>query len=449
MKISHVTLTKGALWTAVSFGVFQLIRFSTNVVLTRLLAPELFGIMIIVYTLRTGVELISDVGIGQSIIYNKNADNPDFYQTAWTLQSIRGLLLWVVACAAAAPVAHFYQTPALIFVIPVASFILVLTGFTSISPFLIQKRLQFAKLTAYEIIIGAISAVGQVALAYFFPTIWGLVFGLLFAGLTVTIVSYFLLPEIKHRFKISRYHTSEILHIGKWIFFASIIYFLSISFDRLYLAGVIPLALLGVYGIARNISELLSTLAVKLGNSVIFPFISRHSEVLRVDLRNQLISIRLKFLLIAAVGFSLSAAGIDLAIKFIFDQRYHAAGWMAPVLIIGAWISILCSLNESTLLGFGKPRYGAIAYSMKFCWLLVGLPLSFSHYGPVGSIIVIAVSEVFRYVGGFIGQIRERFAFGWQDLFITILMLGLIGILEWLRWVLGLGTSFEDLPIFG
>src|SRR6185437_5378327 len=355
MKIDQIALTKGAFWTLMSFGSGQLIRFSTSVVLTRLLAPELFGIMVIINTLKAGVELMSDVGIGQSIIYNKNSNDPDFRNTAWTLQSIRGLILWVIACAVAAPVAHFYHTPILRLIIPIASFVLVLSGFTSINQFLIQKKLQISKLTAFEITTGTIWAIGQIALAYFIPTIWALVFGLIFGSAISMIGSYFLLPETGHRFEISKSYTWEIVHFGKWIFLASIVYFLSISFDRLYLASVIPLALLGIYGISRSISELLTTLVIRFGNIVIFPFIASHSELPRASLREQLISIRLRFLLIAAFGFSVSAAVVDLAIKFVFDQRYHAAGWMAPILITGSWISILCSLNESTLLGLGKP----------------------------------------------------------------------------------------------
>jgi O-antigen/teichoic acid export membrane protein len=446
MKIDQIALTKGAFWTLMSFGSGQLIRFSTSVVLTRLLAPELFGIMVIINTLKAGVELMSDVGIGQSIIYNKNSNDPDFRNTAWTLQSIRGLILWVIACAVAAPVAHFYHTPILRLIIPIASFVLVLSGFTSINQFLIQKKLQISKLTAFEITTGTIWGIGQITLAYFIPTIWALVFGLIFGSAISMIGSYFLLPETGHRFEISKSYTWEIVHFGKWIFLASIVYFLSISFDRLYLASVIPLALLGIYGISRSISELLTTLVIRFGNIVIFPFIASHSELPRASLREQLISIRLRFLLIAAFGFSVSAAVVDLAIKFVFDQRYHAAGWMAPILITGSWISILCSLNESTLLGLGKPSYGAIGNSMKFGWLLFGLPLSFLHYGPTGAIIVIALSDAFRYTPVFIGQIREGFAFGQQDLFVTLLMLGLFGGFEWLRWLIGLGTSFSSLP---
>ena len=444
MQISHATLTKGAALTLVSFSVGNLIRLATSIILARLLAPELFGIMVLVFTLRTGVELLTDVGIGQNIIYNKNAEDPDFYNTAWTLRAIRGVLLWLLTCAAALPMAHFYEKPILATIIPVASLAIVLTGFSSLNAFLLQKRLQLANLTLYDAIFSTVSAIGQIVLAYFIPTIWGLVYGLLFAGTVALTWSYFVLPSVKYRFRLSKDYAREILHFGKWISLTSIVYFLSISFDRFYLAGVVPLALLGVYGISRSIADLTSGFALQLSNSVIFPFIARHSEVPRAELRNEVTSIRHTLLLIAALGFSVAAAFVDLAIHIVFDQRYHAAGWMAPLLIIGGWFSILCSLNESTLLGLGAPRYGAIAYSVKFLWLLVGLPLGINKFGPVGGIIAIAVSDIFRYPAVFFGQIQQRFAFGWQDLFATLLMFVLFAIFEWLRWMLGLGTPFDS-----
>src|SRR3954454_6675790 len=112
-RFSRRFLALGAVLTIGTFGVTQAIRLVTNVVLARALAPELFGIMFIVNSLRTGVDLISDLGVGQNIVQNASAEDPDFYNTAWTLQAIRGLLLWFICLAATAPLASFYQTPIL------------------------------------------------------------------------------------------------------------------------------------------------------------------------------------------------------------------------------------------------------------------------------------------------------------------------------------------------
>ena len=79
----------------------------------------------------------------------------------------------------------------------------------------------------------------------------------------------------------------------------------------------------------------------------------------------------------------------------------------------------------------------------------MGLPLAFIKYGIFGAIIFVVVSEISRYVPLLIGQVRERFAFVVQDLAITLFMFGLVGLLEWLRWALGLGTSFGNLLATG
>jgi O-antigen/teichoic acid export membrane protein len=447
MAIPRLLLLKGAIWTFGAFGIGQLLRLATNITLARLLAPELFGVMQIVYSLRTGIELISDVGIGQNIIYNKNANDPAFYNTAWSLQIFRGILLGFIFSATAVPAANFYHFPILLPVIPIASLAVVLGGFSSTSRFLLQKEMRYSTLTAFDVIVALVSSAGQIIFAYFSPTIWALAFGPLIGVMTLAIGSHFILPGVRQKFHISRIYAKQILSFGKWIFASSIVYFLSNNFDRLYLAKTIPIELLGIYGIARTLSELLSSVVLQLGNSVIFPFVAAHSHMKRADLRVQLLPIRLKFLLTAGVGFSLFAATADLAIGILYDQRYHAASWMLPVLIFGAWFAILANINESCLMGLGRPNFSVFANAAKFGVLIIGLTLGVARYGVLGATVVVAVSELGRYVPILVGQYREDFSFGRQDALVTLVAFGLLAFWEWLRWAMGFGTSFDALPI--
>ena len=93
---------------------------------------------------------------------------------------------------------------------------------------------------------------------------------------------------------------------------------------------------------------------------------------------------------------------------------------MLPLMSIGIWFSIICSLNETTLLGFGQPQYGAIANSLKLAYLCIFLPLGFNEYGTLGAVVVISLSDWSRYIPILLGQKRERFSFGLQDLVITL-----------------------------
>src|SRR6266446_6611678 len=172
MTVSTGLLLKGGVWTTAAYGVGQMLRLATNVILARLLAPELFGIMLIVNSLRMGITLISDFGIGQNIIYNKNSNRPDFYNTAWTLEIIRNVVLWLVCLAATPPLAYFYQSPILVWVLPLSAMTLVVTGFSSTSQYLLQKRMQIAKFNIFEMLVTFVSSAAHVLFAYFSPTIW-------------------------------------------------------------------------------------------------------------------------------------------------------------------------------------------------------------------------------------------------------------------------------------
>src|SRR5262249_46338732 len=155
-------------------------------------------------SVKTGLELTSDVGIGQSVIYHSKANDPSFYNTAWTLQVIRSVILWLAALIIAWPLAKLYQYPILAFVMPIATPTILVTGFTSISRFLLQKRLQIVRLNAFEGISLFVSSAGFVLLAYLNRTIWALVFGGLFGCAVYAIGSYLILPDVKQRFHLCK-----------------------------------------------------------------------------------------------------------------------------------------------------------------------------------------------------------------------------------------------------
>ncbi|QNP43105.1 oligosaccharide flippase family protein [Sphingomonas daechungensis] len=93
MNVISKTMAARIGWTSVVFGANQVLRLLNNVLLARLLAPSLFGLMTIVNAIRVGVELLSDLGINQNIVSSPQGHTKDFYDTAWTLQVLRGCFL--------------------------------------------------------------------------------------------------------------------------------------------------------------------------------------------------------------------------------------------------------------------------------------------------------------------------------------------------------------------
>ena len=65
VKFSRRSLYKEIASTVGAFGAGQFVRLVSSIILTRLLTPELFGIMTIVNSVKAGIDLISDVGSGR------------------------------------------------------------------------------------------------------------------------------------------------------------------------------------------------------------------------------------------------------------------------------------------------------------------------------------------------------------------------------------------------
>lgn len=435
-------------WVAGSYGVSQGLRLFTNVILARLLAPQLFGVMLIVNTLRTGIELLSDVGIGQNIVSNRKGDQPDFYNTAWTIQIIRGILLFALALILAQPLAAFYDSKELIEIIPIISVLFLLTGIQSPSRFILQKRQAVKTIALFDVFMAVISAVVHIALALYSPTIWALVAALIIATSVSTATSFFLIDFRLHRIKISREHVKAIISFGKWVFASSVVFFLAMNFDRLYFAKEIPFAILGIYGIARTFSDMIGMLVQRVGAMMIFPKVAAFAKE-RSELRPAIAGLRIKALVATACGLSIVVALSDLLILILYDDRYTAAAFMLPILMAGAWFSILSTMGESFMLGIGKSVHSAQANLAKLIWLVIAVPLALTYFGLIAALCVIAVADLFRYISLSVSQWKEGLSFLRQDFVLLSLFIVLVLMWRYIFMQLGLVADFNTWLEYG
>ncbi len=418
MKLPGAALLKRLGWTSAGFGYSQGIRLGGNIIMTRLLAPEIFGIMLIVNTLRNGMELLTDIGVGQNIVADRRGDDRDFYNTAWTLQAARGIVLAIAFAIAAIPLSALYGGGVLLPVLQFSALFLLVSGFQSVGRYLAQRQQRVRTLALFEMALATASMAVLILLVWIWPTVWALVFGALVSALMTAIASYWIVPGLKLRFHIDGASFRDIIHFSKWIFLSSIVFFIATNFDRLYLGTVIPLALLGVFGIARGLSDIVGSLVIRVGNMIVFPAIAAARQNAG-ELRAKLSELRVPLLLAAALAIAALVAISDVLVMLMYDARYHAAAVMLPVLAVGLWFTVLATIGEAILLGVGKPIYGTIANFAKLGWLVVMIPAGVAAGNIAGAVLAIALGDLVRYVATLIGQARERLAFVWQDLVLT------------------------------
>jgi len=438
---------KGAVWTFIGYGLKQSFRLVNNLILTRLLAPEIFGLSALVNTLRVGLELFSDVGIPQNIIQSKRGDDPDFLDTAWTIQVMRGALIWIVICLISVPVAIFYGEPQLWQVLPVVGLANLVTSLHTVRYFSLNRHIQLGKITVFELVQQIFSLAVMVAIAIFYPTIWALVIGTIAGSAFKVVGSYLMCPGPFHKFFLEMQARKEITGFGRWIFLNSIFTFLAQESDRLILGKLIPLETLGVYTIAVTLATLPKQVVTRLSMRVIFPVISKQAELPRKQLRRKILRQRGRLLMLLYSVYIAFVCFGDYLINFMYDDRYQAAGWMVTILTLGSWVSILYLTGEPCLFGIGKPSYGAQSKILRFVIVAVGIIIGYNLAGVSGAVAAVAFSDLPAYAYLSYGLHRESLGMWKQDSLLTVGLFGTLAVILLGRAMAGLGTPIDSILI--
>ena len=185
---------RAGIWTILGRGGSELLRLVSNLILTRLLYPEAFGLMATAMVIVTMIQLFSDTGMKICLIQNPKGSSSEFLNTAWIISIIRGILLFLVAVGLSFPLASFYNQPELKSLLILMSFGILLNGFENPALALIIRKLRADKQMVYELGTQIIGVFTTLLLAYIFLSVWALALGYLLLNLYRLIASYIVEP---------------------------------------------------------------------------------------------------------------------------------------------------------------------------------------------------------------------------------------------------------------
>ena len=382
-------------WTAGGFALSAALRLGGNLVITRLLMPDMFGVMAISGVVMTALALFSDVGLLPNIIQNSRGNDPAFLNTAWVIQILRGITLWFIALAISAgigladhlgifPTETVYADSRLPYVLAVSSFVAVISGFQSTKLLEARRNLTLGKNVLTNLAAQVVGLICMLLWAWLDRSIWALVSNGIFAAVTRVILSHACLEGNRNRWQWEAAAFWEILHFGKWIFLSSVLGFLAINGDRLLLGSFVSPTTLGIYAIAYFMVSSADDFVSKIID-LSYPALS---EIKR-DRPAAFNSTYRRFHALVAVAAylccgALMASGPTL-IGILYDQRYRAAGWMLQILALSL-ISLPLRLATMTFLVFGAPRMYSHIAGVRVVALFILVPLGFYSFGLLGAL---------------------------------------------------------------
>lgn len=371
-------------WSIGGYGLSQVIRLGGSLVMTRLLVPEMFGVMAIATMVTVILSLLSDIGLHQNIVQSRRGDDPVFLDTVWSVQILRGVVLWLFALllsialhfanlAGMLPAKSAYASPVLPLIIAVSSLSAIIFGFQSTQMAVADRSFDQKRLAQIELISQLAGLVVMIVFGVAAHSIWALVAGGLLASLTATALSHTWMSGHPNRFRLEKSALRELTQFGKWVFVSSAVGVLALNGDRLLLGGWVDAYVLGLYAIAVLIVRAIENALQKLFATVSLPALS---EIARNDpsrLREVYYKLRVPgdLLLLFVTGL-LFAAG-QMLIDLLYDPRYSAAGGMLQILALSLFV-VRYGVALQIYLALGTPRYLAIINVVRFISLYTLVP---------------------------------------------------------------------------
>ena len=403
LSLKRRILSAGS-WSLAGYAFSYPIRLGSSLVLTRLLVPQMFGVMAIATMVMTGLQMFSDLGLHKisskvSAVAMQPISTPrgqsrsfvDYCFGPWRFAP--PLFVYVANQFDLVPKTSVYADPYLPFVIAAVSVSAILGGFRSTKASEASRHMSLRYVTQIQFasqIAGLICMIGWILVD---RSIWGLVAGSICSSAVTTLLSHAWLPGTANRWHWDRSAFHEILHFGKWMFLSSILGFLANNADRMLLGGYVDAATLGIYSIAFTFSSAIAQILNKLISDVSYSALSEVARERSSELKRSLYRFHI---LTASFAYFCAGALIvsgNTLIRLLYDPRYEQAGWMLEVLAVGL-LSVPFNLAVYSMLARGLPKIFTYLIAIRVAVTVTLIPLGFHLFGVPGVLWAIVASQL-------------------------------------------------------
>lgn len=346
----------GSMLTAGSYAVTQGLRLVSNLILTRLLFPEAFGLMALVSVVLVGLAMFSDIGIGPAISQHPKGDEPTFLDTAFTIDVARGVILWLLTCALAWPAAQLYDAPELLQLLPAAGLTLLIAGFNPTRIDTANRHLLLGRVTLLDLSAQVIGIGSMIVLALGMRSVWALVLGAIIGSLAKLVIMHLLLPGRTNRFQWQPEAGRDLIRFGKWIFLSTACGFLLSQGDKAIFGAYLTKGELGIYNIGWFLASFPILLAGAVTGRILIPLYRDHAPALSPENARKMRRLRYAvsggtLALLAVLG----VFGMPL-VGFLYDPRYQTAGVVVVVMAMVQMPAVIGMTYDQSALAAGDSR---------------------------------------------------------------------------------------------
>jgi lipopolysaccharide exporter len=396
----------------------------STLILVRLIQPADFGIIALATSFMQTIDGMLTLGTEEAVI-REAAPGRQFYDTAFTLNLLRGLSVTILVAALAYPAAWFFTDPRLGPVLLFVAALPLLDGFSNIGAVDFRRDFAFHKEFAIMVLPKLCGIVVAIIAAVLLHSYVAMLFGMGVNRVLRVIMSYVMHP---YRPALSLKAWRGLAGYSAWTWLLSLAILIRDRSDSLLLGRLMNTAAVGFYSVGAEVAALPTTELIEpLGRAAFSGFAAgrqQKTEIGETFLR--LIGSAALLTLPAGVGLSLVAAPL---VALAFGPAWQPAVPVLRILSLSFTIMVfghlsLLLLSAHALLGrlVGITVIGAVARVALLTLLIPNFGLTGAAFGAAVAMAVeqaLTVATALRRFRVDAGTMIRRV---WRPVFATAAM---------------------------
>lgn len=386
---------RGFLWSAASFGGSRFVVFVVTLVLTRLLAPEDFGVVAAGLTLILFLEIALDLGLGAAVVYEQEEGLSHRIRTAYSLNLIIAACLTALGVLAAPLLASFFQAPEATNLFRVLFAYLFLRGAGQVQLAVLQRDLRYRERTVVDLSRAVVRGGVSLAFAAAGAGPWAIVLGMLAGEFLGLLLSWYYVP-MRPALRWDRSVVSALMGFGLAVLGLKLTGSLMATGDDVLIGNRLGPEALGYYNIAVRLPELAIASVYWVFAGVAFPaYAKARQQGPEVFRETMLRVLRLMTLFGFCAGAGLAIVA-PIAIPVLFSAQWEPA--------VGAAVLTSLAMGAASI-GFASgdifPAVGRPGALLRPTVVMTALALvAFWFSAPHGIAAVALANLVFLVVFG-------------------------------------------------
>lgn len=356
-----VRTATGAGWVIVWRMSTRLLGLVSTVVLVRVLAPADFGLVALATSFSQAVDWIASIGVYEALIREKDLDRP-LYDTGFTLNLLRGIIMALVIAAEAWPVAYFFHDERLAYILLVLALTTFMAAVENVGVVDFRRNLAFEKDFQISVIPRVVSIVASITFALVYVNYWALVVGILTNRVLRVGLSYWMHP---YRPRLTLCAWRRIIGFSFWTWLCAVTVMLRDRIDAVVIGRTSGPATVGVYSVGWEIGSLPSTELVEPLTAALFAGFSAARRTGADLAAGYFKALSATFLLTLPMGVGLSMLAAPV-IHLAFGARWMAAVPLVQIFAVVSMAKVIAYISAVLLNAHGQIQ-------VQFRILLVGL----------------------------------------------------------------------------